>query len=122
MPWRGFRVSPVRPFLRKREGCIWESGEKTTFIARVVPMLQKGDARKTISLFEEDHQGIRVQPGWLGISSPRSHMGGQRPAKDGGNSIGIRSLLHWPAVSKVDSTIQKSRARAMSLNGRFPNH
>jgi hypothetical protein len=38
-------------------------------------MLWKSDARKSISLFEEDHQGIRVQLGWLGISSPRCHMG-----------------------------------------------
>jgi hypothetical protein len=73
-PWRGFRLSPVRVFLRKREGCVWKDNEKKTFTGRVVRMLRKNDARKSISLFEKDHQGIRVQPGWLGISSPRSHM------------------------------------------------
>jgi hypothetical protein len=45
-------------------------------------MLQKGDARESISLFEEDHQGIRAQPGWLGISSPRCHMG-ETPSRKG---------------------------------------
>jgi hypothetical protein len=45
-------------------------------------MLQKGDVRKTISPFEEDHQGIRVQPGWLGISSPRRHLG-ETPSRKG---------------------------------------
>jgi hypothetical protein len=82
MLWRGFRVSPIRPFLRKREGCKWKAAEKQTFIGRVVRMLRKSDARKNISLFEEDHQGITVQPGWLGISSPRSHMG-ETPSRKG---------------------------------------
>jgi hypothetical protein len=82
MPWKGFRMSPVRPFLRKREGCIWKSGEQKTLTGRVVRMLQKSDANKNISLFEEDHQGIRVQPGWLGISSPRRHMG-ETPSRKG---------------------------------------
>jgi hypothetical protein len=45
-------------------------------------MLQKGDARRSISLFEEDDQGIRDQPGWLGISSPRRHMG-ETPSRKG---------------------------------------
>jgi hypothetical protein len=82
MPWRGFRVSPIRPFLRKREGCRHtENDVKKTFVGRVVRMLRKSDARITISLFEKDHQGIRVQPGWLGISSPRRHMGETPPRK-----------------------------------------
>jgi hypothetical protein len=68
-PWRGIRTSPVRVFLRIRNGCIWKAEGPTTFKGRVVRMLKKGDARKSISLFEKDHQGIRVQPGWLGISS-----------------------------------------------------
>jgi hypothetical protein len=52
-PWRGIQTSPIRVFLRK-----------------------------SISLFEEDHQGIRVQLGWLGISCPRSHMG-ETPSRKG---------------------------------------
>jgi hypothetical protein len=82
MPWRFFRLGPIRPFLRKREGCIWKTGEQKTFTGRVVRMLRKSGARKSISMFEEDHQGIRVQPGWLGISSPRNHMG-ETPSRKG---------------------------------------
>jgi hypothetical protein len=82
MTWRGFRLSPIRPLLRKRGRCLWKEGEKKTFIGRVVRMLRKSDARKSISLFEEDHQGIRVEPGWLGISSPRSHLG-ETPSRKG---------------------------------------
>jgi hypothetical protein len=82
MPWRGFRLSPIRPFLRKREGCVWKAGEKQTFAGRVVRTLQKSDARRTISLFEKDHQGIRAQPAWLGISSSRCHMG-ETPSRKG---------------------------------------
>jgi hypothetical protein len=63
MTWRWFRVSPIRPLIGKREGCTWEADEKKTFVGCVVRMLTKSDARKTISFFEEDHQGIRVQPG-----------------------------------------------------------
>jgi hypothetical protein len=81
-PWKEIRTSPIRVFLRKREGCIWKDNEKKTFTGRIVLMLQKGDVRKSISLFEEDHQGIRVQPGWLGISFPRGHMG-ETPSRKG---------------------------------------
>jgi hypothetical protein len=41
MPWRGFRLSPIRPFVRKREGCIWKNGEGSRFSGRIVRMLQK---------------------------------------------------------------------------------
>jgi hypothetical protein len=40
-PWRGFRVSPVRILLRKREGCVWKDNEKKTFIGRVVRTFRK---------------------------------------------------------------------------------
>jgi hypothetical protein len=81
-PWRGIRTSPVRVLLRIRDGCIWKCEEATTFKGRVVRLVKKGDARKSISLFEKDHQGIRVQPCWLGISSPRLHMG-ETPSRKG---------------------------------------
>jgi hypothetical protein len=38
-------------------------------------MITKADARMFFSYFEDDHRGIRIQPGWLGIASPRRHMG-----------------------------------------------
>jgi hypothetical protein len=81
-PWRGIQTSPIRVLIEKREGCVWKGDEKKTFVGRIVRMLRKGDARKSISLFEEGHQGIRVQSGWLGISSPRRHMG-ETPSRKG---------------------------------------
>jgi hypothetical protein len=51
MPWHGFRLSPIRPFLRKRTGCQHTEGGEKRFVGRVVRMLTKADARRKISLF-----------------------------------------------------------------------
>jgi hypothetical protein len=101
MPWRGFRVSPIRPFLRKRSGCQHTVDEEKRFVSRVVRMLTKADARAKISLFEDDHQGIRVQPGWLGISSPRSHMGETPPRRCWWQLGGPQAFLSKAGLLKV---------------------
>jgi hypothetical protein len=67
-PWRGHRLSPVRKLTGKPEGCFQDEDEKRTSVGQIVRMLRKS-------------QGIRMQPSWVGICSPRLHMNEGPPKK-----------------------------------------